>query len=572
MYKMKWSLVLSLLLIGFSTLAQNPAQESFELLKRIQPLKAKKSIEQIVSNNPSPENYFYLGQFNLKIKEFNDAEAAFKKGIELDPKNDFILNQVGLISVDVAKGKVDEAKPKFDQILADTKEKDLDVIYRIAEAYEMFYELGQDEKFKNNNPGEALRLISLIESKISKKFPALLPEHFEVRGDAYLVMNDGGNAVSAYEQVLRLNPSDLNVKTKIATVYLRGKNYKETQVRYREILESDSTFAPAIKKYGEYLIIGGQYKNASNFFRKYLKYSEPSPEDILETAKLLFLSKDYQGSMEYTQKAESLGVKDADIARMKGYSRVELGEYQEGLANLTLMKNQGTKPYYLDDYYFGKAYQGLGEEDKAIEYYNLAAPLDTNNNIYSIIHEIYFKNKDFVQASEYGEKMIQWKSERKTDIGSGDYFRVGLDYYYATAYTESSDTLKRMELGTKGMGMFNEAIKINGKWPPFYISKARLNRILDFEGKGIWAPDYLDFIRVIDELKADNSTNYTADKNQIFEAYKALGGYYLGYESDEQKADNYFKLALEIKPDDTQILDHFKSKEEKSTDIRKVEE
>lgn len=569
---MKWSLVLSFLLIGLSTLAQNPAQESFELLKRIQPLKAKKSIEEIVSNNPSPENYFYLGQFNLKIKDFNAAEAAFKKGIELDSKNDFILNQVGLISVEVGKGKVDEAKPKFDQILADTKEKDLDVIYRIAEAYEMFYELGQDEKLKNNNPGEALRLISLIESKISKKFPALLPEHFEVRGDAYLVMNDGGNAVSAYEQVLRLNPSDLNVKTKIATVYLRGKNYKETQVRYREILESDSTFAPAIKKYGEYLIIGGQYKNASNFFRKYLKYSEPSPEDILETAKLLFLSKDYQGSMEYTEKAESLGVKDADIARMKGYSRVELGEYQEGLANLTLMKNQGTKPYYLDDYYFGKAYQGLGEEDKAIEYYNLAAPLDTNNNIYSIIHEIYFKKKDFVHAGEYGEKMIQWKLDRNSDIGSGDYFRVGLDYYYATAYTESSDTLKRMELGTKGMGMFNEAIKINAKWPPFYISKARLNRLLDVEGKGIWAPDYLDFIRVIDELKAENSNNYSADKNQIFEAYKALGGYYLAYESDEQKADNYFKLALEIKPDDAQILDHFKSKEEKSNDIGKVGE
>ncbi len=561
MSRVKIGLTIALILSTVIVFAQNPAKEGFDLLYRDQPVKAKTFFENLVNSNPSPENYFYLGNFNLQIRDFEAASKAFEKGIELDSKGDYPLNQVGMAAVLVGKGKVEEAKPKFDKILADTKERDIDVIYRIAEAYEMFYELGQDDKLRNNDPGEALRLIGLLETKISKKFPNLLPEHYEVKGDAFLIMNNGGDAVSAYEQVVRMQPDNLEVKTKIASVYLRGKNYKETQARYKEVLEADSTFAPAIKKYGEYLIIGAQYKNAASFFRKYLKFSEPSPSDILETAKLLFLSKDYQGSMDYTQKAEALGVKDTDISRMKGYSNVELGNYQEGLGNLELMKKEAVKPYYLDDFYFGKAYQGLGQDSLAIVYYDLAAPLDTNNNVYSIIHEIYFKKKDFLNAGKYGEKMISWKNDRKETIGSGDYFRVGLDYYYATAYTDQADSAKRLELGAKSDNFFSSAIEVNPKWPPFYISRARVNRLIDFESKGIWAPFYTDFIRVVNELKAENSSSFKVDDNQLFESYKALGGYYLGIGEDENKADDYFKLALEIKPDDAQILEHFASKE-----------
>lgn len=560
MSRIKLGFVCAYLLISVLSFAQSPAQGGYDLLNRSQPVKAKAFFQNLVSSMPTPENYFYLGNFNLRIRDFDAASQAFKKGIEADPKGEYPLNKVGLAAVLVGQGKVQEAKPQFDKILFDTKEKDLDVIYRIAEAYSMFYELGQDEKLQNNDPGEALRLITLLESKISKKFPSLLPEHFEVRGDAFLIMNNGGDAVSAYEQVIRLQPNNLPVKTKIASVYLRGKNYKETQTRYKEIIEADSTFAPAIKKYGEYLIIGAQYKNASNYFRKYLTYSEPSPMDILETAKLLFLSKDYQGSMEFTEKAEALGVKDIDIARMKGYSNVELGNHQLGLTNLELMKSQGTKPYYLDDFYFGKAYQGLGNDSIAISYYDLAAPLDTNNNVYSIIHDIYYKNKKFLNAGEYAEKMMGWKTDRKTELGSGDYFKAGLDYYFAAAYTDNTDTLKRIELATKSDGFFGKAIEKNAKWPPFYISRARVNRILDIESKGIWAPYYMDFIRVVEELKQDPNTNYKLDKKQLFESYKALGGYYLGIGADETKADEYFKLALTIVPDDAQILEHFNSK------------
>jgi len=158
-------------------------------------------------------------------------------------------------------------------------------------------------------------------------------------------------------------------------------------------LDLDSNYAPGHRRYGEYLIIGGQYKNASRYFRKYIEKAEATPEVTMETAKLLFLSKDYDGAMKYTDEADKRGVRDNDIYRMRGYSRVEMGNFQQGIDNLDEMVKKGVKPYFMDDLYFGKGYQGLGKDSLAIAYMEKAAPLDTNNNVYTLIHDIRYKQK-----------------------------------------------------------------------------------------------------------------------------------------------------------------------------------
>jgi tetratricopeptide (TPR) repeat protein len=350
----------------------------------------------------------------------------------------------------------------------------------------------------------------------------------------------------------------VKAKVKIGTVFLRGKNYRETQSRYKEAIDLDSNYAPAHKRYGEYLIVGSQYKNASRYFRKYLEKAEATPEVTLETAKLLFLSQDYEGAMKYTDEADKKGVKDNDIFRMRGYSNVEMKNYQQGIDNLEGMVRSGVKPYFMDDLYFGKGYQGLGKDSVALTYLERAAPLDTNNNVYNIIHDIRYKQKRYNDAANAALKGIEWKQKKNQAVGSGDYFKAAMDYYFVAAFTPKADTLNRPMIAMKADTLFAKAISVNDKWPPFYLNRARANNIIDYSGtKWLGVPYYEKFLETIAKLKEEKSTTFKEDKNQLFEAYKFLGGYHLTVTKDEAKTKDYFTKAFEIKADDKELMEYF---------------
>lgn len=552
MKKLKsWILAVSLLITNMA-MGQTIA-EGLHLIDRDQPTRAKQVFEGLVAASPTGENYFYLGYYFLTRRDWSSAEDAFTKGIAADPKN--YLNNVGLASIKVGKNNVNEAKVDFDLILSKTKYKNGDVIHRIAEAYTMYYKLGRDPEFNanNNDPAEAIRLIDLMLEK-TKKGPNA--EQMIVRGDAFLIKNDGGNAVSSYEQALMQDPRNVKAKVKIGTVFLRGKNYRETQARYKEAIDLDSNYAPAHKRYGEYLIVGSQYKNASRYFRKYLEKAEATPEVTLETAKLLFLSQDYEGAMKYTDEADRKGVKDNDIFRMRGYSNVEMKNYQRGIDNLEGMVRSGVKPYYMDDLYFGKGYQGLGKDSVALTYLERAAPLDTNNNVYNIIHDIHYKQKRYNDAATAALNGIDWKQKKNLTVGSGDYFKAAMDYYIVAAFTPRADTLNRPLIAMKADTLFAKAITVNDKWPPFYINRARANNLIDYSGtKWLGVPHYEKFLEVISILKEEKSPNLREDKSQLFEAYKYLGGYHLTVTKDDAKVRDYFTKAQQIKADDKEIND-----------------
>ncbi|MEY4986568.1 MAG: hypothetical protein RL567_347 [Bacteroidota bacterium] len=556
MMKMKsWLLGIGLLLTNLAF--GQTIQDGLHMMDRHQPSRAKQVFEGLVAAQPTGENYFYLGYYFLNQRDWDNARKAFEAGKAADPKN--YLNQVGLASILVGQNKVNEAKPEFDRILAETKNKNIDVMFRIAEAYSMYYILGKEETFNasNNDPAEAIRLIDAIQDRMMKDKKLPTADHYIVKGDAFLIKNDGGNAVTAYENAIAQEPRNIKAKVKIGTVYLRGKNYKETQSRYKEAIDLDSNYAPALRKYGEYLIVGSQYKNASRYFRRYLEKAEATPQVTLETAKLLFLSKDYEGAMKFTDEADKKGVQDNDIYRMRGYSNVEMGNFQQGIDNLDGMVKKGVKPYFMDDLYFGKGYQGLGKDSLALLYLERAAPLDTNNNVYSIIHDVRYKQKRYADAAAAGLNSIQWKVKKAQNVGSGDYFKVAMDYYLTSAFINKADTIARPAMAMRADSMFAKAIEINDKWPPFYINRARTNNLIDYTGtKWLGAPFYEKFLAAVDTQRAEKG-QYKEDKNQLFEAYKFLGGYHLSVTKDEAKVKELFTKAQEIKPDDVDIKAYF---------------
>jgi hypothetical protein len=58
------------------------------------------------------------------------------------------------------------------------------------------------------------------------------------------------------------------------------------------------------------------------------------------------------------------------------------------------------------------------------------------------------------------------------------------------------------------------------------------------------------------KLREEKSTTLKEDKNQLFEAYKYLGGYHLTVTKDDAKVREYFTKAQEIKTDDKDVNDY----------------
>ena len=504
-------------------------QQGLAQLDGDQPTKAKATMTAVVAATPMAENLYYLGYAQLRTGDLAGAKATFEKGLAAEPKQP--LNSVGLATLMLAEKNAAGAKAAFDKILLDTKMKNADVDFRIAEAYTLFEE--------TNDPGEAIRIIDLITEKTKKP---LTVEMNIVKGDAFLIKNDGGPAATAYEQSILINKT-AKAYVRLGVVYLRGKNYQETVNYYQKAYETDSSFAPYYKRMGEYYIIFGRYKQASKLFRTYVDRAEATPAVLLSTAKLLFLAKDYEGSMEFTKRAEAGGAKDNDVFRMKGYSGVELGNPQMGLESLQQMVKSGVKPYYLDNVYFGRAHQALKQDSLAIGYYEQAAPLDTLNNHYTTIYSIYNGQKKYAQAVEYATKSMDWKTKKRQPLTSTDWYNAGVAQYYVTAYTPREDTLGRFTKGMKADSMLAKSIAINDKFAPFHLYRARVNNYVDYTGtKWLSAPHYEKFLTIVDMAKAN--------KEQLYESYKYLAGYHITSTKDLVKAQEYVDKALVVKPED----------------------
>jgi hypothetical protein len=154
-------------------------------------------------------------------------------------------------------------------------------------------------------------------------------------------------------------------------------------------------------------------------------------------------------------------------------------------------------------------------------------------------------------------KGIEWKQKKNQAIGSGDYFKAAMDYYFVAAYTVRTDTINRPLNAMKADTLFAKAISVNEKWPPFYLNRARANNLIDYTGtKWLGVPHYEKFLETIAKLKEEKSTTFKEDKNQLFEAYKFLGGYHLTVTKDDAKVRDYFTKAQEIKSDDKEVNDY----------------
>lgn len=507
--------------------------------------------KKLAEGTPSATNQYYLGYYYVKNNQLDEAQKAFEKGIQLDEKSG--LNQVGLGTVALGKGDRVKSKEYFDAAEKKNK-KDAEVLFRIGEAYTLFE--------KNNDPAEAIRLLDEAVKRDKN-----LADAYIAKGDALMLRNEGGAAVTAYEYALTAKPNYAAAHNSIGSIYLRGKNYNLALENYKKAIEADPNFAPAYKDLAELYYLAQQYKKAAENFDLFMQKSgSTDPRLTLRAAQFAFVADDYARSLQLLESVKGK-LDDNILKRMYGWAYFKTNDADKAIQNLEEFIKVAPDKVIGDDYkYLGRSYnlkataEGKAYDSTGVTYILKGADLDTNKteaaNTYKEVGALYYGAKDFLNAASAYKRGIELDTAKAS---ANDYYYLGLSKFQtATSMivptSKDSTFADSAQIATTKRALFMSAdssfATVTQKlpeWPyGFYWRASTLYNAYDRQeniDKGISAPYYQKLTELAEK---EDPTKY---KSYLKLAYGYLAFYSQTTKNDPAAAKDYWEKLLKVDPD-----------------------
>lgn len=493
---------------------------------------AGKVFEQLVASAPTGENYFYQGYYYLNTPErkLDLAKAAFEKGLLADKKPNPLCS-VGLGAIKIAQKDLAGAKAAFELVKKETKGKNTDVLFRIGEAYTLFEE--------SNDPAEA---VLNIQEALDKQKVKDNPDYYIAMANAYLIKNDGGAAMTALENALRMGKKVAKIKTLMGRVWIQGKNYKEAITQLNDAVAADAKYAPAYYQKSVYYQIYQKYGEAAENANLYLTNSDADCGAKLRYVKLAYLVKDYKGALEKIEDVKNCS-KDDIVYRLEGFSQFELGNASKSIELIKTFLSKADKDRVLGmDYgYLGRSYVALqNAEAKAandsigIEYMKKAISMkDTSYDYASDIVKVYKAAKRFDMAATTMEEIIKTKAKPSGQ----DYANLGMLYYQGKDWNKADVA-------------FDKVCEVYGDtWDAAYLYSARIKSYKNVgDTTYIAAPRYEKYISLLTEAKK------TSQVKNLAEAIKYLAGKAFMVDKDVPKATALLNELLKYDPQNQDAL------------------
>jgi tetratricopeptide (TPR) repeat protein len=503
--------------------------------------KAKEVFNQMVAKSPTAENYFYLGYSYLIQFEpdFNKAKEYFDKGLAIDAKS--YLNKVGLASIKLGKGQKVSAINDFTQIAKDSREKDAEVLYRIGEALTMYE--------GNNDPSLAVSYLNKAVAKAEKEgVPAY---YYYTLGDAYRLIKDPGNAMTAYENASSIAKNKASVFYRMATLWMAAKQYKKAEDNINKALSTDVTYAPAYKAQAEYNRIFQRHEETTKSLVNYTKYADEDPSTTLEIAKLYFINNDFEESNETLNKVFDK-VSDPIKYKLRAYLQYQDNDFANAKTNL-------------DTYYAQVEKSRIIPSDSGLEslIYAGLATKEADAAAKAALMQKSAEKMAVVKAAN--DDTLNWDSEYAKIVSGASELKAKAD---AGATNETIEGLKKQALANKedttvlfNLAQAYEAVsnwegsaltwqKINEllpTWEPAYYSKGYA-----MQKGGYNQPAALAYLKYVDVVLAKPAAEQQALQDNLYGAYYNVA--LLLKDLDKAKAQESIAKALLIKPTDASAL------------------
>lgn len=506
-------------LVATVTFAQDAEiKKSKRLIAVDHAAEAMAPIEAAIKQYPDETDlYYYLGYAQIKNNQLDAAAKSFDAGIAKDPKE--AINYVGKGYLSMLQNRPADAKVNLDKALEMTKSKKVPVLKAVAEAYLT------SAKFA----GDAVALLLKAKGiKDDAEVETLL-------GDAYLMQNQAGSAVTAYENAAAMDPKNGEPYYKIGLIYSRP-NPEESQKYLEKAVSVDPEFTYA---YDELADIYYQRKEADKAVAAAEKFRQLSSDPEKIKIRLAFI---------YVMKGEFTKANDIfkEIIKKDNVKPIVYRYYSKSLlatkvsadslesarvSEEFLAKAKPEDVTLKDMIDLGKLYLALKQDARGVEKFNQAIQKDPKSvEAAQIQAETLFRGKQWKEAIAAYKNLLKIKAKPSPT----DQLNLARSYTYTEQYAQA-DTIY-----TKLIEQYptNSAVVALG---------AGVKSNLDPNSE-TWLAKPL-YEKVIELATADPAKT---SKRDLIMAYKYMGSYYAIKESNMKKGEEYFDKVLTLDPNDKQ--------------------
>jgi len=511
-FKLATSIIpgLVILTMTLAVAQNNEIAEAKHLIEVDQNKKALDVLTKASTTYPTSAAVFYnLGLAQIKAGKREDALKSFDKGIAADPKD--ALNLAGKGQLSMLENNAAKAKLDLDKAIAQTKSKNAAVLVAVARAYMV-------------DPKRAAESVALL-----TKAKALDDHNVEtmiILGDAYLQLNDGGKAVSAYESAASLDAKSALAHYKMGRVYLRSRNYEAAQEAFAKAIQIDPNYTLAYKEQGELLYQMKQADAAVVAYKKYLSLTETPETGQSKMAFYFLMAKDFTNANTIFKGLVAKDSLNPMIKRYYGISLYEAGDLPAAQTTFEQYLSQA-KPEAIEagDYtYYGKILLKQNLDSLATTAFVKSLEKDPKQpELYQLMADSYFKQKKFQESISSFKTLFTYKKP-----ASADYYTLGRAYYFAEQYDKADSafaTLTELQ-PTMTVG-------------PFWQARSKSAQDSTSE-KGLAKPYY-------EKLAEKALATPEKSKAELLESYLYLG-YYSYIKGQLSTAKQFYQKALAIDP------------------------
>ena len=323
--------------------------------------------------------YKKMGDLSMSQQDLLSGLECYKKALRVTPDNREVLLKLATLIQTSFPERIDEAIDYYNRLLELNVDND-----------KIYYQLGHLYLKKDD------RLNAVQAFKLSLGYNENNPYYNNSLAYAYVRIELYDDAIEYYQKAIKLNPDakwTSIVCHALGAVYGEVKgNFEAAEATYQAGLVLDPTNLDLLLSLGDLLMVKGDLDKA---IRTYCDGITLAPDDFMTYAKagLALWEKDY--------------VEEAIVSFHKSIQLNPNFEISQNNLGVVYLDGMGTpkeaveyfvnaihlNPNYTLAYFnAGRAYQALGEQTKAAEYYQMA--LDLNN----ITHEL---NDDDIKSRLY---------------------------------------------------------------------------------------------------------------------------------------------------------------------------
>ena len=537
----KITLSLALLSIITSASAQSvggPYNDVERAIKYNQYDVAKKDLYRLVRSQPNfGRAYYFLGMVHLNEKNLDSAQYYFKQGLRA-PK-DANVNNLGLGRLLLLEGKDKEAKSKFNSGTQDLAIGDYQTYIDIAHDY--MYAPKPDYDMAYLFVGSSL----LVNNEVAEPHVA--------RGDIYFAEKRFVDARRVYYEASKLFPQSILPKMKLAAVLRAGNEFEDAVKAYEEIVALDPTYVDVYKQLGLAYADYARFKDDRSLLAKgvenYFKYHGMIGESMSsddELAAYLIKNKEYKGLSDLVRTKWYTRGDNFKMYRYGAIADFQNGKFAEAKQSIDMYFDvQDNKEEILPIDYL---YKGLAELEtsrdkegkfdekvykKSID--EMAKAVQNNPKLGVALHEL---GMDLFKDEHYDQSYFVFdlaSKDEKSPYYVYDMYYKGNSLYLASDKPMFNDQLQKaksdLDVSMKKTPTFEAA-----------LISARVNRNINSSTSlAEMEKDYESFITLLNQKGRSNDAAF---RDALVEAYTQVANY--NKTKNKSKAVEYYQKALNL--------------------------